>query len=1195
MRATTRADARDARLATARAREGLARARRRARPSRARASTRTRARAAVEGDAGEDVAARAREARRRAEARAEARLAETWARREGERDARADAAEARDGALAELESAREALRRAREDKEIVEATLARTREDSARRADAAATETETLRRELEKVLDALDGEKKEKALVEERFASERERLSDEAVDEAKRLQAKLDDASVAIERATQARDAIEEQMADAVASNAATKDETLQLKKQLDDAVHALSDAIIEKSSAESKIAETEARNQELEKAKASMVSKAELDCVKNELKQATLGRTAAVEDSERLADMLQAAKRELEILALDKKNLQQELAEVVAKPPQVSAGDIELFEQLVASQKEELATLRDLADTSMAKVNELEEEIDRLLDQLEERDAELEEKNRATTSPPGLIESPIVVTDGVVVNQEARSYADLVEETVRAQLMDTIEVEATSYIDEQDKRLVEQASGDARKTTDGVYYFVGDVRPSTRVRLIYNRETTSRMSRDGQVFAHVGFNGWRLGVSKKIGMTPLAHDAKERDIDHRVRDQGSWWICEVEIPPGASTVEFVFSDANGFYDNNSGKDYHCPVDVENLPREHRISARIKAETERRRDAIEKCAKRAGKRAARHAEMRATALVRASEGAALMRVHTVPYQGKAGGEMTIVYRAEGGPLGDAQNIFCEGSWNRWNHGASFGPSVMQRGDTPGTLELTVNVPADAHVMDFKFLNEDVASPQTRYDSNNGADYHAPVTGGSGAAPKLNVVHIAVEMAPICKVGGMGDVVTALARATQEDGHNVEVIVPHYDCMLFDAVDGYHRAGSCVHHDVQVDVFKGWVEDVPVTLLRPKNGHFDVGCIYGRHDDHVRFGFFTEAALTWMRSKNKEVDIIHAHDWQTAPATWGNYPKAATALTLHNLQFGVDLIRRGMESCDIATTVSPTYADEVRSHHAVAPSQDKFVGIRNGIDTDIWNPSADEFLPLVYDSSNAIAGKAAAAAELCRRLGIQHPEGAPIVGVVSRLTAQKGIHLIKHACHRALERGATFVLLGSAPDPAHQHEFNALADEMKRKYPGRSGFMFKYDEPLSHLIYAGCDFLLVPSMFEPCGLTQMIAMRYGTVPVVRRTGGLRDTVFDVENDGERSAMTGVPLNGFVFDGTETPDIDYALNRALDAFYDRPRWQSLNLVERTLNLDWSWFEPAKRYEDLYWASLRHKRGR
>ena len=304
-------------------------------------------------------------------------------------------------------------------------------------------------------------------------------------------------------------------MADAVASNAATKDETLQLKKQLDDAVHALSDAIIEKSSAESKIAETEARNQELEKAKASMVSKAELDCVKNELKQATLGRTAAVEDSERLADMLQAAKRELEILALDKNNLQQELAEVVAKPPQVSAGDIELFEQLVASQKEELATLRDLADTSMAKVNELEEEIDRLLDQLEERDAELEEKNRATTSPPGLIESPIVVTDGVVVNQEARSYADLVEETVRAQLMDTIEVEATSYIDEQDKRLVEQASGDARKTTDGVYYFVGDVRPSTRVRLIYNRETTSRMSRDGQVFAHVGFNGWSLGVSK--------------------------------------------------------------------------------------------------------------------------------------------------------------------------------------------------------------------------------------------------------------------------------------------------------------------------------------------------------------------------------------------------------------------------------------------------------------------------------------------------------------------------------------------------------------------------------------------------------------------------------------------------------------------------------------------------------
>ena len=136
-------------------------------------------------------------------------------------------------------------------------------------------------------------------------------------------------------------------------------------------------------------------------------------------------------------------------------------------------------------------------------------------------------------------------------------------------------------------------------------------------------------------------------------------------------------------------------------------------------------------------------------------------------------------------------------------------------------------------------------------------------------------------------------------------------------------------------------------------------------------------------------------------------------------------------------------------------------------------------------------------------------------------------------------------------------------------------------------------MFKYDEPLSHLIYAGCDFLLVPSMFEPCGLTQMIAMRYGTVPVVRRTGGLSDTVFDVENDGARSVAAGVPPNGFVFDGTETSDIDYALNRALDAYYDRPRWRALDLVRVAMTCDWSWFVPSRAYTEEYWRAVHNKR--
>lgn len=154
---------------------------------------------------------------------------------------------------------------------------------------------------------------------------------------------------------------------------------------------------------------------------------------------------------------------------------------------------------------------------------------------------------------------------------------------------------------------------------------------------------------------------------------------------------------------------------------------------------------------------------------------------------------------------------------------------------------------------------------------------------------------------------------------------------------------------------------------------------------------------------------------------------------------------------------------------------------------------------------------------------------------------------PIVGVVTRLTPQKGIHLIRHAAWRTLERGGQFVLLGSAPDPRIQNEFNALARDLSQQYPERSRMTFEYNEPLSHLIYAGCDLFLVPSMFEPCGLTQMIAMRYGTIPVVRKTGGLNDTVFDVETDEERSAEEGIQTNGFTFEGADAGGIDYALNR------------------------------------------------
>eukprot|EP00884_Botryococcus_braunii_P020807 jgi/Botrbrau1/740/Bobra.160_2s0063.1 len=279
----------------------------------------------------------------------------------------------------------------------------------------------------------------------------------------------------------------------------------------------------------------------------------------------------------------------------------------------------------------------------------------------------------------------------------------------------------------------------------------------------------------------------------------------------------------------------------------------------------------------------------------------------------------------------------------------------------------------------------------------------------------------------------------------------------------------------------------------------------------------------------------------------------------------------------------------MSSCRVATTVSPTYAEEVSGHPAVAPSIGKFFGIRNGIDMDIWDPQPGP-LPsqVTYSLEDAAEGKAACKEHLRREFGLSHAD-IPLVAVVTRLTPQKGIHLIKHAAWRTLERGGQFVLLGSAPDPRVQGDFNNLRNELSKIYPDRACLYFSFNEPLSHLVYAAADILVVPSIFEPCGLTQMIAMRYGAVPVVRKTGGLKDTVFDVDHDQERALAVGYAPNGYNFEGTDQGALDYALNRALSTWYtDRGYWNSL--MKQGMQQDWSWVSPALDYLELYYKAIK-----
>jgi starch synthase len=504
----------------------------------------------------------------------------------------------------------------------------------------------------------------------------------------------------------------------------------------------------------------------------------------------------------------------------------------------------------------------------------------------------------------------------------------------------------------------------------------------------------------------------------------------------------------------------------------------------------------------------------------------------------------------------------------------------------------------------VKVPEDAWMMDFVF--SDGVGEGATYDNHFGRDYHVPIEGSTTERPPLHVMHVSVEMAPIAKVGGLGDVITALARAVADQGNLVEIILPHY--QFFGASPMLQHMEYETNFDwggCGITVSRCIVENIQVFFIQPSNGMFAKDAVYGWNDDGQRFDFFCNAALEFLLQTGRQPDILHCHDWSTAEvagAFWGNYHqyglwKPNVVFTIHNMNYGQAKIGMASAASQVTTTVSPSYAGEVSGHPAVsgATAYGKFHGVRNGIDPEIWDPDTDQFLPMNYNADTHEAGKRRAREEIQGRLGLTWGADQPLVGVVSRLTAQKGLDLIKHSIGHSLKRGAQFVLLGSAPDPRVQGDFNALAGSMGGP---NAAFCFAFDEPLSHLVYAAADFILVPSMFEPCGLTQMISMRYGAVPVVRATGGLRDTVFDLDNDKERAAWevdgstdykaTGDQTNGFSFDMTDTQGLEYALDRALDSYYNDKKWFR-SLQERIMRQDWSWNRPALDYIELYYAAI------
>jgi len=689
----------------------------------------------------------------------------------------------------------------------------------------------------------------------------------------------------------------------------------------------------------------------------------------------------------------------------------------------------------------------------------------------------------------------------------------------------------------------------------------------------------------------HFGHNGWQ--------------DASDMDM---VRVSGGW-EAEIAVPKTTVALNMVFSDGGSCYDNNGQADYKAKVSLPTGVDEEAwwadVEAAVRAEIKASRvqQEEEEAAKEAIRTARREEAKEYSRIVRRRQKHHLF--YTEPAEPVAGREVTVFYNHKNTNLAHCSQVFLHGGFNRWKHtmaleGVKMAPVVVDREER---FKATVKVPKDTYMMDF--VMSDSPGKEGTYDSNHGLDYHVPVSGGA-ASPPLHVTHIAVEMAPIAKVGGLGDVVTALARCVQDLGHHTEIILPRYDFLLGSPLlhgttyEGEFDWGGCKNF-----VTTCMVEGVRVFFIEPSNGFFKVDSVYGRYDDPVRFDFFCKASLEFLLQTGRQPDILHCHDWssaEVAKAYWQDYhsyglAKPKVVFTIHNMNYGAAKIAEAAMYCQKFTTVSPSYADEISEHPSIAPNHVKFVGIRNGIDNDIWDPSNDQFLPTGYTAETVVEGKAAARQALRERLGLRTDRDAPVIGVVSRLTPQKGIHLIKHAAWRTRDRGAQFVLLGSAPDPKIQADFNSLAGSMQGDM---AAFVFTYDEPLSHLIYAGCDMILVPSMFEPCGLTQMIAMRYGAVPVVRSTGGLHDTVFDVDHDqgrgawevhgvAEEDAEQGlVGTNGFAFEGSDEGALDYALNRAIDAYYNDVEWFH-TLQQRVASQNWSWDGPAEAYMELYYSAI------
>ena len=478
-------------------------------------------------------------------------------------------------------------------------------------------------------------------------------------------------------------------------------------------------------------------------------------------------------------------------------------------------------------------------------------------------------------------------------------------------------------------------------------------------------------------------------------------------------------------------------------------------------------------------------------------------------------------------------------------------------------------------------------------------------------------------PRRSVAFIGSECYPFVKTGGLGDVMSALPKSLAKLNCDVKVIIPRYKCIPQKFQEKMEYKGSfsmdlCADGKQYYVGIMEYQEDGVVYDFIDNDEFFSWGNPYTNLiDDIPKFCYFGKAALAALNYLDWTPDVVHCHDWQAALVPLylrtcfkdSNVGRASCVLTIHNLRFqgiydrktiqywsglpdyvfnkdcltqnwlDANMLKGGITYSNVVTTVSNTYAGEIqteeygegleehlRYHH------NKLVGIVNGIDTDIWNPATDKLLAAPYDSMNVIENKKANKKALQESLGLEVDDHKIVIGLISRLTNQKGLDLVNNVIPHIMDEHTQVVVLGTG-DAEYEDAFRYY----ENAYKGNFCAYIAYNENVAHNIYAGCDALLVPSRFEPCGLTQLISMRYGSVPIVRETGGLKDTVqpynlFD--NTG----------NGFTFDRYESGLLYDAINRAKTLYFEnRTYWD--DMVVRNMNKDVSWEQSAKHYKDMY----------